>query len=236
MHIKLKKVSFIYFKKLKYLNKMNNLLKSNIISDKQKDRINKAHYQSLYLVEKFSDNNEITLKLTGSTLNIYTVTIKDLDIKCDCPDIYQCNKHNLYCKHICFVICMIGKLYIEEIFINKNFTNDNKLKIFSRLFNYLVETDSDIECKFLKEKYLLLKSDFEKKNNLVIDTRNKDEECSICYNKLDSEIFTCNNCLNAIHTTCLSLWLKKNNTCVFCRHNIKTDSLYKNTRYLNISK
>lgn len=215
---------------------MNILLKSNLISEKQKDRINKAHYQSLYLLEKFSVNNEITLTLTGSTLNIYTVKIKDLNITCDCPDIYQCNKYHLYCKHICFVICMIGKLYDEEIFINRNFTNDNKLNISYKLFSNYSE-NFNIECELLKEKYLMLKYEMIKKNNIIIETRNKHEDCSICYNKLDHDIFTCTNCLNAIHTTCLSMWLKKNNTCVFCRNNIKIDNLdKKNCKYLNISK
>lgn len=215
---------------------MNILLKSNLISHKQKDRINKAHYQSLYLLEKIFVNNEITLTITGSTLNIYTVKIKDLNITCDCPDIYQCNKYHLYCKHVCFVICMIGKLYDEEIFINKNFNNNNKISIIYNLFSNNSE-DPNIECELLKEKYLLLKFNLDKKDNIIADPRNKHDECSVCYNKLDDDIFTCNNCLNAIHTICLNIWLKKNNTCVFCRSNIKIDILdKKNSKYLNISK
>ena len=214
---------------------MNTLLKSNLISDKQKDRISKAHYQSLYLLEKNLVNNEISLTITGSTLNIYTIKIKDLNISCDCPDIYQCNKYDLYCKHICFVICMIGKSYEEETFINKNFNNNNKVRIIYKLFGSNTD-DPNIECKLLKDKYLLLKSNLNKKDNIVNEPRNKDEDCSVCYNKLDDDIFTCSKCLNATHTICLNIWLKKNNTCVFCRNNIKLDIVdKKKSKYLNIS-
>jgi uncharacterized Zn finger protein len=203
---------------------MISLIKSDLISKKQKERINKAHYQCLYLLEKNLTEKSIEIKLTGSTLNIYTITINDLNITCDCPDIYQCNKYNLYCKHICFVICMIGKIYSTDIFMNKKLKEEDKYIIISKLFN--IFDDPNIVCHMLLEKYNILKLKMKPS-----EARNKEEECSICYNKLDTDLYTCNVCSNAIHNTCMDIWIKTNNTCVFCRNTIEKES-----KYLNISK
>ena len=152
---------------------MISLIKSHLILQKQKDRINKAHYQSLYLLEKNLTENSTELKLTGSTLNIYTIMINNLDITCDCPDIYECNKYNLYCKHICFVICMIGKLYIEEIFINKKIKQEHKITIIFKLFNNIFY-DPNIFSDMLSEKYSILKFKLLTEQNNIIEERNKD--------------------------------------------------------------
>jgi uncharacterized Zn finger protein len=207
---------------------MINLLKSDLISKKQKERINKAHYQCLYLLEKNLTDKSIEIKLTGSTLNIYTITINDLNITCDCPDIYQCNKYNLYCKHICFVICMIGKIYCTDIFMNKKLKEEDKYVIISKLFNIFDDPDPDPDIVFhmLLEKYNILKLKM-----TPTEARNKEEECSICYNKLDTDLYTCHICSNAIHNTCLDIWIKTNNICIFCRNTVEKES-----KYLNISK
>ena len=211
---------------------MISLIKSELISKKQKERIDKAHYQCLYLLDKTLIENGAEIKLTGSTLNIYTVMIKNLTITCDCPDIYQCNKYNLYCKHICFVICMIGKVYCDEIFINKKLKEQDKNSIIFKLFNNLFD-DPNIVCDMLLEKYNILKLKLTTNNN-IIEPRNKDQECSICYNKLNEDIYTCSMCSNATHNICLDIWLQKNKTCIFCRNIIEKN--VKHCKYLNISK
>ena len=211
---------------------MISLIKSDLISKKQKERIYKAHYQSLYLLEKNLTENGAEIKLTGSTLNIYTIMINNLSMTCDCPDIYQCNKHNLYCKHICFVICMIGKIYSNEIFINKKIKEEDKNSIIFKLFNNLFD-DPNIICDMLLEKYNILKLKLTTNNN-ISDPRNKDEDCAICYTKLDSDTYTCNMCSNATHNTWLDIWLQTNKTCIFCRNIIKKN--LKSSKYLNISK
>ena len=113
---------------------MNSLLKTILISSEQKTRISKCHYQSIYLLEKTKTYDSIILKVSGSTLNVYTVTIKDLVITCDCPDSYHMHEI-IFCKHICFVICVIGKIYDDNIFIKGRLTEDEKMDIIFILFN-----------------------------------------------------------------------------------------------------
>ena len=98
---------------------MNELLKSDKICLNQKSRITKAQYQCFYLLHTEYTEEEVNLKITGSTLNVYTVKIKNNMIKCDCPDKFNCYSKKIYCKHVCFVICLIGKIYTEDIFVNK---------------------------------------------------------------------------------------------------------------------
>ena len=211
---------------------MISLLTSNLLCEKQKNRISKSSYQSMYLLEKTLTNSGVELKISGSTLNVYTVIIDDLNITCDCPDIYECNKHKLYCKHICFVISMIGKLYNVEIFLNKKLKIEEKVFIILRLFN--ISNDPDIINDMLIKKYNNLKLKLLLQTN-NIEPRNKCEDCVVCFNTMKDNFYTCNICSNAIHNDCLEIWLQKNKTCVFCRNTIEKNLKVKDT-YLNISK
>ena len=94
---------------------MDVLLKSSIICNNQKNRLRKSLYQNFYLVETIFTIRGAILKITGSTLNIYTIKLIDLNMYCDCQDSFR----NLFCKHICFVIYTIVKINNYELFITK---------------------------------------------------------------------------------------------------------------------
>ena len=84
---------------------MQSLINSKNINFKQKRKIIKAGYESIYLVEiNILNDTECVLKITGSTLNIYTITLKNNKLKCNCQDSFNCFINNLYCKHLCFVL------------------------------------------------------------------------------------------------------------------------------------
>lgn len=212
---------------------MNSLMYSTLIHKEQKNRISKSHYQTIYLLETIINNKDhIIFKLTGSTLNVYTIIIDNLNILCDCPD--SDNKHDkLFCKHICFVICVIGNIYSIDTFVSKKLTKDQKTDI---IFN--ITKDTTIASKFLSEKYLNMKfkliNDSKNKN---LETRNIKDDCTICFNIMENkeDIYTCKNCFNAVHKECLKMWMREKNTCIFCRNYVNLCTP-ENNRYLNISK
>lgn len=212
---------------------MNNLTQSPLLCIKQKNRIYKAHYQTIYLLEKIINSKDnIILKLTGSTLNIYTITIINSNILCNCPD-SNIKYEKFFCKHICFVICMIGKIYSIDTFIYKKLSEEQKMDI---IFNITI--DKTIACNHLTEKYLNMKfKAITDSKNENLEIRNIKDDCAICFNdmKNEKEIYTCESCLNAIHKECLKIWIKDKNTCVFCRSYINL-CLMENNNYLNISK
>lgn len=209
---------------------MDNLLKSDYITSKQKDRIIKGGYQSFYLLKTTFIENGVELKISGSTLNIYTVVIKNFRIKCDCPDYDFCYKHNLYCKHICFVIYFIGNINDVNIFINKVLSIEQYDNIISRL-KINCSDDPNIINSFLSKKFEDVIHDKEE-----IIARNLEDDCPICFTTLnENEHDTCHKCLNAVHKECNKKWFDYNNTCIFCR-NIKPKNAYIVNGYINISK
>lgn len=87
---------------------------------------------------------------------------------------------------------------IEEIAIHENERNKRKLPI-----SHLLERN--INAKTEKNK--------------IFDN---DDECSVCFDKLDhSDVIKCDFCNNFIHSECLKKWFETDNTCVFCRKDIK---------------
>jgi uncharacterized Zn finger protein len=188
---------------------MNNLLKSNKISEFQKVRINKSMYQSIYLLDVKYIDSIVELTITGSTLNIYTVKIIDLNIYCNCPDI---KFTSCFCKHICFVLCIIGKLYNENLFIIKKLCPIEKENILLILRNIHKDPQPDIINSMLIEKY----------NKINFIPRNLEDECPICYIsfKKEDKLYSCVKCLNCVHKECMKMWLKNKKNCVFCRSEI----------------
>ena len=77
---------------------MEKLLKSKKLCCNQKERIDKSMYQSFYLLSTSYNEYGCILKITGATLNVYTISIVGNEIMCDCPDSDFSNLNNLYCK------------------------------------------------------------------------------------------------------------------------------------------
>lgn len=209
---------------------MDDLLKTNHICLKQKDRIIKSSYQSFYLLKTTFTKDGFHLKITGSTLNIYTIIVENFKFYCDCPDNQFCSKNNLYCKHICFVIYFIGNINDINIFINKVLTSSQYDNIVSRL-KVNCSDDPNIINSYLIQKF--------KKVNSNITARNLEDDCPICFLSLkQNENETCYNCLNAIHKDCNKRWIEYNTTCVFCRNDTwnNTKNIFTVDGYLNISR
>jgi hypothetical protein len=200
---------------------MQSLLDSKNINFKQKRKIIKANYESIYLVESnILNDTECVLKVTGSTLNIYTLTLKDNKLKCNCKDSFNCFINNLYCKHLCFVLIKVGKILDDEVFSRNVLTKEECIKIIQRL-NVNCSNEPDIIFDCLIEKYRTKKS-IQKFQKLEEDKIDIKDECPICYLELgnDNNILKCPECKNYLHEECVQKWLLYNKSCVFCRSEI----------------
>lgn len=204
------------------------ILKSpNIFSD-QKVRIKRARDESFYLIKKDMVENQITLKMTGSTFNIYTITIeKEQPITCDCIDsCTRCHDYGLFCKHTCFVYLKIGRIKDETLFTKK--------KLLARHYNTLKQRlntcwdDTEIVNKELINKFNRITggTSDEISPELLeifkpINVRNIEDDCPICFNPLkEDKINKCPKCENGVHLECIKRWLIKHNNCVYCRDDI----------------
>ena len=213
-------------------------------------RLYKATHEPLYLLDySMSKDNKLNsileFKICGSTKNIYTITLKDRRLTCDCPDNFSgCRYYNVICKHSCFVLCKVLKCN-ESIFnplkLNNNMImNDlyfkDILKEFSKLKDRIqtqTQTES-ISKKELIDKYNKLqkedstynpdepyKSIFKYTGDL--SEKADSDTCGICFNelKLDKLMAICPTCRNITHINCMRKWLNMGkDTCVYCRSDI----------------
>lgn len=148
----------------------------------------------------------LSYKILGSTGTEYEIVIDSSNIKCNCPDfIIQQRKSNssteIVCKHI-YV------LFIKFYCLEKNFfhvhINDatfrSLIHIHKNKIGPLVETDT---------------------NTLI--TRNTETDlCAICLDELGDlrvkNIFTCIQCRNSFHQSCIRYVLLHNNLCPLCKY------------------
>ena len=100
---------------------ISDLMASPLLSARQKSRISNMRRNSLYLLDAQINDRTVSLKVSGSTGNIYTVTMNTLNtLSCNCPDyVSMCVHSDMMCKHICFCLCKVGQLYHHDIFFTR---------------------------------------------------------------------------------------------------------------------
>jgi hypothetical protein len=223
---------------------MNELLKSKNLSFIQIQKLRKSMYESFYLVDSKVKESGFIVKITGSTLNIYTIkyAIRDSIFECNCPNSGFCQTTRVYCKHICFVICGIGKIYEENVFLNSRLEDCQIFKIIIRLQMNCFD-DPNIICEMLSVRYKIkLKQLQENKEYpshfLPKNSRNLAEDCPICFLPLKEVICECPTCNNSVHVICIKKWLEYNESCIFCRGESWKEFEIGNikSKYINISK
>lgn len=223
------------------------LLKSSNIFSDQKTRIKRARDESFYLIKKNIVDDQIILKITGTTLNIYTITIeKGQPITCDCIDsCTRCHDYGLFCKHACFVYLKIGRIKDDSLFIKKKLLVKHYNTLKQRLNNCW--EDTEIVNKELINKFdRIIKGD-ETSYELLeifkpIGMRNIEDDCPVCFNSLkEGDTKKCPKCENGVHLECVKRWLLNHNNCVYCRDDIwelmkkKKNNTNDEDGYLNIS-
>lgn len=204
-------------------------------------RYDKIFSESFYLLNKLKENNKLTFNISGSTSNIYKVSIYFASkmIYCNCPDAKKWAKsYGVICKHCCFVLFKVLNLNLEnhksylDILI---FTQDE----INNIINAFDKISSNQD--FIKEEYIqkynqILAQD--KSNQItIVPKETQDTMCCICYDEFKNikdvnENKQCKVCQTILHKNCLNKWLNSgNNTCPFCRSNIKNTQ---NSYYLNL--
>lgn len=134
---------------------------------------------------------------------------------CSCPDHkFNSTKKNMCCKHICFLVCRVGKLYDPPFFETKQLT---------------VEQFEAFKIKAENTQQLLSDLTICRPNAHVTQdlfhSRSKplgeDDLCPICYDDMHTcaevDVLSCPGCTNYVHKRCMEVWLERHDTCVYCR-------------------
>jgi len=234
---------------------VSQLIQNENICIHQSTRINKVYEEEYYVLDQNIDETKINIFISGSSKSVYTISINKLEsesgsgkIWCNCPDNKShAARHNCICKHCCFVLLKIGRIYDIDCIKNKRLSTSQQNQVVTRLSKVLnrnnsVEVNEEVDeeeliNKELQLKYLSLtsstkedtkgeeKKEEEKKCCTKFDKNDKeieeDEECPICFDYLkEGEVKSCPDCKNFVHYACIQKWLTTKDTCVLCRSTV----------------
>ena len=222
---------------------------NNSIPSHQFRRLIKAFKEPLYLLEASLQDPEYHFKIVGSTKNVYLIKIDaEGKIKCDCPDqSTNCIKQKCICKHSCFLLSKVGKLYDEEFYYpeSKTISEDQRQKIYNSCA--MAHIDKTLLDKYksmnISGSDVAIKLDSTEEQNkvsvseLTVDDLLKGEtDCPICFSDLKDDEGTlkscssCPQCNKYLHTECIIKWLNYNSSCVFCRYKWTAKSFNHSTK------
>jgi hypothetical protein len=191
-----------------------------IANVQQRNRMNKVYTEEYYLLDYNKEEEKLILNISGSTKNVYTVTLdkKEKTMWCNCPDMKShAARYGVWCKHCCFTLLKIGRCFEVDYFMNaKHITEACFTQINERLD---AVSGSDVISEELSNAFKRLNttdkcSKFDRKEREI----GEEDECPICYDYLScGEIKSCPDCKQYVHLLCIQKWLETKNTCVLCR-------------------
>jgi hypothetical protein len=135
---------------------------------------------------------------------------------CSCPEHkFQSNKKQIFCKHICFLLCRVARVYNAELFTTKLFTEE----MFAR-FVAAVENNAN-----LMQDHAICRASASTTGLFTTITKAPEEgdSCPICFDDITVEHInvSCPDCHNNIHSECMEIWLGTGKiTCVYCRSDV----------------
>jgi hypothetical protein len=135
---------------------------------------------------------------------------------CSCPDHkFNSTKKQIVCKHICFLVCKVGKLIDRNFFETKQLTENQ--------FQQFVEKTENIQ-NLLRDLTISKPNKTITRELFTQHTKPITEEdlCPICYDGFPdpASLLTCPQCTNYVHKECMLVWLERKDTCVYCRSDI----------------
>lgn len=193
------------------------------------NRVLKSINEEIILIYYISLKTGYYFYVLGSSNFIYKIIINKNYQKCNCEDYFKTK----FCKHICFVLFKVLKVYKIilsnfELKLNNDHLLDTeffKTKIFPKLDWFFIKKNFKnikkyIRSNFFNKDYYNKFNDFYHQFHYLIykkiePTKN---ECVICISEMDEGI-KCPVCKKFYHTHCLIKWLNKNESknCPTCR-------------------
>lgn len=218
----------------------------------QKKRIDKSLNERFFLVDYSDIANKLCFNICGTTGNIYKITINTnyKNISCNCPDNIRCRQLKCLCKHCCFVLLKVLKVYIvnsEDYLINRfsnrvadlfetlKFSENININIINSYENLLQNLDSSNYDDKITERYILLRG---KHKDVFHNSKREldiNDNCPICLCEFKNKelVINCPSCHNYIHKSCIEDWIKVKANCPMCRS--KSFSNYIEKQYINLS-
>jgi hypothetical protein len=199
-------------------NEITNLIET-VKNDYQSDIIlslftNLAN--KMYLVDHREDSFNIEIDLLGSKKSSlkrekYTIIFNksQADFTCNCKDfVYRAKSRDIVCKHITFIICKVLGIYDHIFFETKKLSQDYQKRMTRVIGGLGIWNNNEISVKHLNSEFI--------KN--TVRKLNTEDLCPICCDTFgDKEIISCPSCHQFVHKSCMDIWLKQSDKCIYCR-------------------
>lgn len=140
---------------------------------------------------------------------------------CSCPDHkFNSTKKNICCKHICFLLCKVAKLFQPDFYENKVLDDEtyDKFKQIAENLHHVMSDDLVVSPEPVTAVNDKFPEMFKVKRKEVCS----DDLCPICYDDMpvQTSLLSCPDCSNNVHAECMKVWLESRKTCVYCRSNV----------------
>lgn len=196
---------------------------TKIISDAEYSKI----YLSDYEANTDAKKKDIigTIKILG-TYNEKKKLREEYEVKiykdspkgtfwCNCADHkFNSSKKGTSCKHICFLVCKVMKIFDVNFFNTKKLNQQQIDALIQKLTSDSIWKDASIAKEFEK---------------ITLDTfknfmKQLEDCCPICFNDLEENekplLLACPTCHNYTHKECMEVWLEKQQRCVLCKSDV----------------
>jgi hypothetical protein len=142
---------------------------------------------------------------------------------CSCPEHkFQSTKKQIVCKHICFLVCRVGRMYNADFFNAKQFSQEKFNEFVNKVEGNPNLMHDPTICKSAST-VLTTNTMFKSRTKEI----NEDDVCAICFDNMieckdhyDEKIVSCPECHNNIHTLCMEVWLERSKSCMYCRSDV----------------
>jgi hypothetical protein len=165
--------------------------------------------QRIHLIQIDDFCTDVKFHVLGTTNRVYNVQFNTVVFKCSCPD-YVFRKMN--CKHIYFIM--------ERVIKNINF--DSISDLYAKLLLCLPHLDQNfVAGEDLQEEYHKVIDQGYQRSDKKVKLVHRNNDCCICLEDINGDLFTCKVCLNAVHVSCWDIWKRhKQANCVYCRQKV----------------
>jgi hypothetical protein len=214
------------------------------MNSQQEKRFAKLHGEQFYLLDHKVGEN-LCFHISGSTKNIYTVTIYlgKKNIFCTCPDAKSwCPKYGCVCKHCLFVLYRVLRVFEgqNQPFFTTLLFDTDELDRIQLSTEYLQErlgtgiTDEKLTKRFNE----LNLGNYQTTKPISFD---KDDLCGVCFLELEegsnNEYKACPTCNKVAHNECINKWISsKQYLCVYCRQEVwKNPGTKQSGNYKNLA-
>lgn len=139
---------------------------------------------------------------------------------CSCPDHkFNSTKKDMVCKHICFLVCKVGKVLDPAFFVDKRLTQAQ-----FDAFKAVAENTQQLltDLTICRPPDNVTQELFRSRAKPIA----ADDLCPICFDDFVEDdavpLLSCPTCKNYTHEECMRVWLERNRICVYCRSDVWT--------------